>query len=121
MRSHVNHGTVYGLVRGRVSLSGWALTNHTAKYLSINDSREMANSESQPLIKTQWGHAGDSSAKVQFCCVKSSRLARVPVLRTLCRRKRPEDEVNKSMFACMLNELLDTYNNTHTVFHTLCA
>ena len=74
----------------------------------------MASSEAEPLTKAR---ASEPSATVSLCCVESSRLARVPLIGTICRKKRPEDQVitsrqsglHVSHFVCAHNIAL-TFN-----------
>ena len=67
-------------------------TNQLPAYYS-----NMADSETVPIL----GKRGDFRTVVQpevpdtvaCCCVESTRLAKVPVVRTLFRKRRPEEKV----------------------------
>ena len=57
--------------------------------------KTMAGSEAAPLIlKRASLPSAATEDKVGCCCVESSRLAKVPVIRTLCRKRRPEEKVH---------------------------
>lgn len=55
----------------------------------------MAKPEAAPLIlkRASYPDSSSQSDTVECCCVESSRLARVPVIRTLWRKRRPEEKV----------------------------
>lgn len=57
---------------------------------------KMESSAKTPLVKRTDVQAATSSsdgATVQICCVESSRLARVPVIRTLFKKKEASEKV----------------------------
>ena len=63
------------------------------KKTGLLSSNTMAGSEAAPLILKRASVPGATEDKVGCCCVESSSLAKVPVIRTLCRKRRPEEKV----------------------------
>ena len=77
------------------SKSRWGL-NAKASYVA-SEQHTMAGSEAAPLILKRASVPNVTEDKVGCCCVESSRLAKVPVISTLCRKRRPEEKVHDNL------------------------
>ena len=74
----------------------------------------MAASESVPLLSGKRGdfreiaQQANAPDTVACCCVESTRLAKVPVIRTMFRKRRPEEKVSKVNYFLGLAGLRNT-------------